>query len=82
VATAFIDRLGDPDVQKTAVFAVTLRPEQVALRAVAALRRSKPTHIVGIKNWLIAQSPRLSPRSLVAMIGASMLRPARLAHVQ
>jgi short-subunit dehydrogenase len=82
VATGFIDRLGDPDVQKTAVFAVTLRPEQVALRAMAALRSNKPTHIVGIKNWLMAQSPRFSPRSLVAMIGASMSRPTKLADVE
>jgi short-subunit dehydrogenase len=82
VATGFIDRLGDPDVQKTAVFAVTLRPEQVALHAMAALRSRKPTHIVGIKNWLMAQSPRFSPRRLVAMIGASMMRPAKLANVK
>jgi hypothetical protein len=48
----------------------------------AALRSRKPTHIVGIKNWLMAQSPRFSPRGLVAMIGASMMRPAKLANVK
>jgi short-subunit dehydrogenase len=82
VATGFIDRLGDPDVRKTAVFATTLRPEQVAMRAMAALRSRKPTHIVGIKNWLMAQSPRVSPRRWVAMIGAAMLRPATTAGVE
>jgi short-subunit dehydrogenase len=81
VATGFIDRLGDPNVRKTAVFAVTLRPEQVALRAISALRSRKPTHIVGIKNWWLAQSPRFSPRTWVAMIGASVLQPAKATHL-
>lgn len=81
VATGFIDRLGDPDVRETAVFAKTLRPEQVALGAMAALRSRRPTHIVGIKNWLMAQTPRISPRSWVATIGASMLRPAKSADL-
>jgi short-subunit dehydrogenase len=82
VATGFIDRLGDPDIRKTAVFAVTLSPQQVALRAMAALRNNKPTHIVGIKNWLMAQSLRFSPRSVVAIISAAMLRPAKLADAK
>jgi short-subunit dehydrogenase len=82
VETGFIDRLGDPSVRKTAVFATTLWPEAVALRAMAALRSSQPTHIVGIKNWLMAQSLRISPRSVVAMVGAAMLRPARPAAVK
>jgi short-subunit dehydrogenase len=76
VDTAFIDGLGDPSIRQTAVFARLLQPEQVAARAVHAMRGSAPTHIVGLRNWLMAQSARLAPRALVALIGAAMLRPS------
>ncbi len=78
VETAFIAGLGDPAVRQTSTFATTLSPEAVAQRAVQALRGTSPTHIVGLKNWLMAQSIRLSPRRAVALIGAALMRPARL----
>jgi short-subunit dehydrogenase len=78
VETAFIAGLGDPAVRQTSTFATTLSPEAVAQRAVQALRGTSPTHIVGVKNWLMAQSIRLSPRRAVALIGAALMRPARL----
>lgn len=78
VETAFIAGLGDPAVRHTPVFASTLSPEEVARRAVQALRGTSPTHIVGAKNWLMAQSARLTPRRVVAMFGAALMRPARL----
>lgn len=78
VETSFIAKLGDPSVRQTAVFAATLRPEDVAQHALRALRSTAPTHIVGIKNWLMAQSCRFSPRRMVALVGATMLRPAAL----
>lgn len=76
VDTAFIDRLGDPSVRQTAVFSRLMQPDQVAARALQAMRGSAPTHIVGVRNWLMAQSARLSPRAVVALVGAAMLRPA------
>lgn len=78
VETAFIAGLGDPAVRQTSTFATTLSPEAVAQRAVQALRGTSPTHIVGARNWLMAQSVRLSPRRAVALIGAALMRPARL----
>jgi short-subunit dehydrogenase len=77
VDTAFIDGLGDASIRQTAVFARLLQPEHVAARAMRAMRGSAPTHVVGLRNWLMAQSARLSPRALVALVGAAMLRPAR-----
>ena len=65
-------------MRQTSTFATTLSPEAVAQRAVQALRGTSPTHIVGVKNWLMAQSIRLSPRRAVALIGAALMRPARL----
>ena len=78
VETPFIAGLGDPAVRQTPVFASTLSPETVALRAVQALRGTAPTHIIGTKNWLMAQSARITPRRVVAMVGAALMRPARL----
>lgn len=78
VNTGFIDRLGDPAVRETSAFSSTLRPERVALQAVRAMRGGGPTHIVGAINWLMAQSTRLTPRTTAAMIGAIMMRPAKL----
>lgn len=78
VETAFISGLGDPGVRNTPVFASTLSPEAVALRAVHALHGASPTHIIGAKNWLMAQSARITPRRVVAMVGAALMRPDRL----
>ncbi|MFZ4651218.1 MAG: SDR family NAD(P)-dependent oxidoreductase [Rubrivivax sp.] len=78
VDTAFIAGLGDPAVRHTSVFASTLSPESVARRAVQALLGTSPTHIIGAKNWLMAQSARITPRRIVAAVGAALMRPARL----
>jgi short-subunit dehydrogenase len=75
VDTGFIDRLGSASVRQTAVFASTLDAQTVAQHAVKALNSRAPTHIVGLKNWLMAQSVRFSPRSMVSLMGAAMLRP-------
>ena len=75
VATGFIDKLNDDSVKNTSVFSKTISAEHVALEAIKALRSAKPTHIIGFKNWLLANSTRLAPRSLVAKAGADALRP-------
>jgi short-subunit dehydrogenase len=75
VDTGFIDKLGSATVRQTAVFARTLDVQVVAEHAVMALKSRSPTHIVGLKNWLMAQSVRFSPRSLVSLMGAAMMRP-------
>jgi short-subunit dehydrogenase len=75
VETAFIAKLHNEDIRKTSVFAHIMRPEQVADEAIKALKGTAPSRIIGIKNWLMANSTRLAPRSLVAKAGAKMLRP-------
>jgi short-subunit dehydrogenase len=51
-----------------------LQPEQVAAHAMKAIYGKGPTHITGFKNWLMAQSARFAPRSLVARSSADMMR--------
>lgn len=75
VDTGFIDQLGNESVRKTAVFSSTLKPELVAIHAMKAIRGKAPTHIVGIKNWLMVQSVRFAPRRLVVRKSAGMMRP-------
>ncbi|MEN9418473.1 MAG: hypothetical protein RI988_2093 [Pseudomonadota bacterium] len=73
--TPFIERLGNAAVRQTSVFAHTVAPEVVASRAVRALRSRSPTHVPGAWNWLMTQSVRVSPRRMVAMLGAALMRP-------
>ncbi|MBU6270030.1 MAG: SDR family oxidoreductase [Betaproteobacteria bacterium] len=75
VDTGFIDKLGDPGVRKTAVFSRTLDVATVARGAIAALAGSAPSRVVGLRNWALAQAPRVSPRAMVAKMGAGMMRP-------
>ena len=75
VETAFIAKLNNEDIRKTPVFAHTIQPEQVAAEAIKALTGTAPSHIIGVKHWLMANSTRLAPRRLVAKAGANMLRP-------
>ena len=75
VDTGFISQLGDDAVRKTAAFATTVQPQQVATHALKAICAQGPTHIVGLKNWLMALSVRFAPRSLVARSSADMMRP-------
>lgn len=76
VETGFIDALGNKSIRQTPIFSTTISPRQVANHALKALLlEKKPTHIIGLKNWLMAYSVRFSPRTLVALIGEKMLRP-------
>jgi uncharacterized protein len=50
--------------------------KEVADYAVAALDRGQTVAIHGAMNWLMAQSPRFTPRSIVTRIVAAMSRPA------
>lgn len=76
VETAFIDKLGNPAARRTAVFARTLPVEQVTSAALKALHGTAPSRIVGLRNWLMANSLRLAPRAAVAGIAARMLKPS------
>lgn len=77
VETQFIDKLDDASVRQTSVFSKTIQPEQVAEQALMAIQGQAPTRIIGIKNWLLANSVRLAPRDMVARSGEKMLRPSK-----
>ena len=49
----------------------------VARGAYRAMLRGRPMVIHGLKNWLLVQSLRISPRALVRAITALLNRPAR-----
>jgi len=40
-----------------------------------ALDGRRPTRIVGLLNWVLAQTSRFSPRALTARISAAMFAP-------
>jgi short-subunit dehydrogenase len=75
VETPFIDAAG-PGVRSTAVFRRLLTVTDVVAAAMAAIEAPGPTRIVGLRNWLMAQSARVSPRGLTARISAALLAPA------
>jgi short-subunit dehydrogenase len=78
VETPFIEGLGDPAVRRTRLFVKPAQPAEVAKAAVRAIMGSTPSHVVGWRNWLMAQSVRVSPRYLVARMGASMMKPPKV----
>jgi short-subunit dehydrogenase len=74
VATPFIDAL-DPGVRDTKIFRSVLTVEQVVDAAMRALGSKGSTHIVGYRNWFLAQTPRFAPRAFTAWISARFLSP-------
>ncbi len=76
VETPFIDAAG-VDVRSTAVFRSLLTVDEVVHASLAALDSRAPTHVVGLRNWLMTLSARLSPRALTARIGALLLAPPK-----
>ncbi len=77
VETPFFAALGDDRAREAPALSRMARAEDVAEAAMRALCGNRPTRIVGGRNWLMAQSVRFVPRSVVARIGAGMLRPPR-----
>jgi short-subunit dehydrogenase len=49
--------------------------EEVAAKGYRAMKRGQRVYIPGIMNWLLAQSPRFTPRNLVTKIVKAMLKP-------
>jgi uncharacterized protein len=76
VETPFIDAMG-AGVRSTAVFRTALTVDEVVRACLRALDSRSPTHVVGLKNWLLTQTTRFSPRALTARISAALLAPPR-----
>jgi short-subunit dehydrogenase len=74
VETPFIDAMG-AGVRATAVFRMALPVNDVVRASLRALDGRSPTRIVGLVNWLLAQTSRFSPRALTARISAAMFAP-------
>jgi short-subunit dehydrogenase len=74
VETPFIDAMG-PGVRSTSVFKMALPVDDVVRACFRALDGKSPTRIVGLVNWLLAQTSRFSPRALTARVSAAMFAP-------
>lgn len=74
VETPFIDAMGAA-VRSTAVFKMAIPVDDVVRACLRALDHKSPTRIVGLVNWLLAQTSRFSPRALTARISAAMFAP-------
>lgn len=81
VETRFIDAMG-AGVRETTVFKMALPVDKVVRASLRALDGPSPTRIVGIRNWLLAQTSRISPRALTARVSAAMFAPRKLASAQ
>ena len=74
VETPFIDAMG-AGVRSTPVFRTALTVDEVVQACLRALDGTSPTHVVGFRNWLMAQGGRFSPRALTARLSAALLTP-------
>ena len=74
VETPFIDAMG-AGVRSTTVFKMALPVDDVVRACLRALDGKQPTRIVGLVNWLLAQTSRFSPRALTARVSAAMFAP-------
>ncbi len=78
VDTPFFAALGDDRARQAPALSRLVGMEDVVEGAIRALYGTRPTRIVGARNWVMAQSVRFVPRRVVARMGAGMLRPQRL----
>lgn len=75
VETPFLDSVG-AGARSTRVFRAPLSVDDVVRTCLHALEPGAPTHVVGLRNWLMTLSARFSPRALTARISAAMLTPS------
>jgi short-subunit dehydrogenase len=75
VETPFIDAMG-AGIRSTAIFRAPLTVDDVVRSCLRALDGQSPTHIVGLRNWLLAQVNRFSPRALNARVSAALFAPS------
>jgi hypothetical protein len=78
VETPFIDAMG-AGVRSTAVFKMAIPVDVVVRACLRALDGKSPTRIVGLVNWLLAQTSRFSPRAVTARVSAAMFAPRAMA---
>lgn len=75
VETPFLDALGGGARSTPLLRATPLTVDEVVQACLHALHSPGPTHIVGLRNWLLAQSARFTPRGLLARISGAFLAP-------
>ncbi len=78
VETPFIDAMGS-GVRQTTIFKNTLTVDEVVTKCLSAMDGTRPSSVVGLANFLLAQSGRFAPRSVTARLSALMLAPKDLA---
>jgi short-subunit dehydrogenase len=75
VETPFLDALGGGARSTPLLRATPLTVDEVVQACLHALHAPGPTHIVGLRNWLLAQSARFTSRGLLARISGAFLAP-------
>jgi uncharacterized protein len=75
--TAFWDSWAEEQPRGTEAFAGTTSAEQVVAAAFKALEGGKSYAVPGLRKYLIAQLPRLMPRSFMARASEWLLRPRK-----
>lgn len=75
VETPFLDALGGGARSTPLLRTTPLTVDEVVQACLLALDSPGPTHIVGLRNWIMAQSARFTPRGLLARISGAFLAP-------
>ncbi|HTN83138.1 MAG TPA: SDR family oxidoreductase [Sorangium sp.] len=71
VETRFFDVVGTRDV----AVGPMATPEQVVLAGLRGLEKGSPSLIVGLRNWVQSNLPRLFPRELALRVTSGMMKP-------
>lgn len=74
--TGFFDASGSEDLKRHGFFNnLMMSSEAVVEQSLRALERRKHYVVNGWLNWLMAQSPRTSPRFMVALVSKFFMKP-------
>ncbi|KYF87201.1 oxidoreductase [Sorangium cellulosum] len=71
VETRFFDVVGTREV----AVGPMATPEQVVLAGLRGLEKGSPSLIVGLRNWVQSNLPRLFPRELALRVASGMMKP-------
>ncbi|WP_437829198.1 SDR family NAD(P)-dependent oxidoreductase [Sorangium sp. So ce1153] len=71
VETRFFDVVGTRDV----AVGPMATPEQVVLAGLRGLEKGSPSLIVGLRNWVQSNLPRLFPRELALRVTSGIMKP-------
>jgi uncharacterized protein len=82
--TAFLGAMGRPEAATSAIYRRHDSPARVAAAALRMLDGHRVVHVVGLRNSVVAQAGRLTPRPVLRRVSGRLLapRPAPAATVR